>query len=119
MQLQFGVNLLKIAEELEDSILHSHLGTGDLVASDGNYHPSCYWRYRSKYRSFFRNKLSKQAKEEQMLDERAFLELIESIKSDAESGVRMFPMAELNKLYSTGKEEQSLVWIHLLQTPPD
>ena len=33
-----------------------------------------------------------------MLDERAFLELIESIKSDAESGVRMFPMAELNKL---------------------
>ena len=43
-----------------------------------------------------------------MLDERAFLELIESIKSDAESGVRMFPMAELNKLYRERRAEFGL-----------
>ena len=43
-----------------------------------------------------------------MLDERVFLELIDSIKSDARNGVQMFPMSELNKLYIASRQQLNL-----------
>ncbi len=54
--LHFGQRLIEIALELDDNILLSHLGNGDLVALDGRWHPSCKISYLSKYRSFYRNK---------------------------------------------------------------
>ena len=54
--LHFGQRLIEIALELEDTILLSRLGNGDLVALDGKWHPSCKISSFSKYRSFYRNK---------------------------------------------------------------
>ena len=52
-------------------------------------------------------RISKAVKE-RLLDERAFLELIESIKVDAENGVTMFPMAELTKLFNERRQNFNL-----------
>ena len=52
-------------------------------------------------------RISKAVKE-RLLDERAFLELIESIKVDAENGVKMFPMVELTKLFDERRQNFNL-----------
>ena len=68
----------------------------------------CYNNFRNRYTRFNNSRISKAVKEEWLLDERAFLELIESIKVDAANGVTMFPMAELTKLFNERRQNFNL-----------
>ena len=54
------------------------------------------------------NKNSATNTEQQLKQERAFLELIDYMKNEAENGVALFPMAELNKQYNERKVELGL-----------
>ena len=73
--MQFGTEYKKMVEELEDSIMMMRFD-GDLIAIEAKYHMACYVNFRNRYRSFNNSRISKRVKEEQLLDERAFLELI-------------------------------------------
>ena len=57
-----------MAQELGDTIMLLRFDRGDMVAAKAKYHRSCYNDFRAKYRRFNNNKISKQTKEEQMLD---------------------------------------------------
>ena len=78
-----------MAEELGDSIMMMRF-EDDLIAAGAKYHMGCYNNFRNRYRRFKNSRISKAVKEERLFDERAFLELIESIKVDAANGVTMF-----------------------------
>ena len=93
-----------MAKELGDSIMMMQFD-GDLIAVEVKYYMGCYNNFRNRYRRFNNSRISKAIKEERMHDERAFLELIESIKVDAANGVTM---AELTKLVNERRQNFNL-----------
>ena len=86
-----------VARNMNDSIMMVRFDTGDLVAAEAKYHRSCNRAYHNIYRSFVRKNVNHEAKEEKLLEERAFLELVDSIKTDTANGVG--PMSDLTKMF--------------------
>ena len=81
---------------------------GDLVATEGKYHRSCDTHFYNQYKTFKRARTTKQQKEEELLNERAYLELMDWMKAEAANGAKTFPMAELSKLYDKRREQFNL-----------
>ena len=81
-----------------DDLMFLRFDTGDLIAAEAKYHHRYALDFRNPYRRFNQVQTSKAAQAEQLLDERAFLELVESMKVDAANGVKVF---QDGRTYST------------------
>ena len=90
---------------MNDAILELRMHGGDLVATEGKYHRSCDTHFYNRYKTFQRARTTKQQKEEELLNERAYLELVDWMKAEAANGAKTFPMAELSKLYDERREQ--------------
>ena len=78
---------------------------GDLVVTEGKSHQSCDTHFYNRYKTFQRARTTKQEKEEELLNERAFLELVDWMKAEATNGAKAFPMTKLSKLYDERREQ--------------
>ena len=94
--------LRKMAIEMQDAVMLSKISGGDLVAIEAKYHLNCLVSYRNKYRSMQRATStgdSLNCTEEPILQARAFADLVSHIESSVDSGVFIFKLSELSKLY--------------------
>ena len=66
-----------MAITMNDDIMMLRLDRDDLVAIEAKYHKNCNTAFHNKYRNFMSSKVTEEAKEEQFLEERAFLELVD------------------------------------------
>ena len=107
----FGPKYKEMAMAMGDDLMVLRFDTGDLIATEAKYHHCCATDFRNRYRSFNQVKISKAAQAEQLLDERAFFELVESMKEDAANGVKIFRMAQLTQLFDERRK------LFLLPTP--
>ena len=94
--------LRKMAIEMQDAVMLSKISGGDLVAIEAKCHLNCLVSYRNKYRSMQRATStgdSVNCTEEPILQARAFADLVSHIESSVDSGVFIFKLSELSKLY--------------------
>ena len=106
--IEFGTVHKEMAADMNNIIMSIRLGTGDLIASEAKYHNHCKTAFYNAYKKHNSSKVTDKANEEQFLEERAFLELVDSIKTDAANGIQLFPMAELTKLLNDRKKQFNL-----------
>ena len=91
----------KMATELQDtSSLLSVLSGGDLVAIEAKYHYNCLSMYKNKHRSKQRAFCASDISTEQnILQARAFAELVSYIECSIDGGTYIFKLSELHALY--------------------
>ena len=106
-KLSWGQDRRQMAIQMEDDVMSIRL-VGDMIAVEAKYHKSCEQKFRNKHREFKVSEVNQEDKEQQLKQERAFLELIDYMKNEAKNGVALFPMAELNKQYNERKVELGL-----------
>ena len=111
--IEFGTKHRDMAAEIDDPILVLRMDRGDLIAAEAKYHRSCQTAYSNWYKKFKSQKISSKDREEQFLNERVYMELIDSIKNDCANGIKFFPMADLTKQYEDRKKQLNLpVYTH-------
>ena len=106
--MDFGTKHRDMAAEIDDPILVLRMDRGDLIADEGKYHRSCQVGFLNRWKKFQSEKISSKDKTEQFLNERIYMELVESIKNDCANGEKFFPMAELTKQYDDRRKQLNL-----------
>ena len=97
-----------MATSMNDSTMKIRLDRGDLIASERKYHKSCHLSFFNKYKRFKKDNINLKEKDDAMHEERAFIELVDSIKIDIANNVQAFSMADLSKLYDERKKQLGL-----------
>ena len=106
--LEFGMKHRAMAEGMNDSIMAVRLSGNDMIAAEGKYHRGCCTGFYNRYKKYKAGRTTDKEKEEQFLDERAFLELFDSMKNDATNGEKIFIMAELNEQFEERRKHFNL-----------
>ena len=87
---------------------------GDLVATEAKYYSLSYLAYGigdviliflQPIQNFSKITKTKQEKDEELLNERTFLEFVDWMKAEAANRAKTFPMAELSILYDERREQ--------------
>ena len=99
--------LRQMATGLQDTSLLSRISGGDLIAIEAKYHINCLVAYKNRHRSAQRACASESSgtTEENILQARAFAELISYIEGIVENGTYIFKLAELHDLYENRLRE--------------
>ncbi len=88
-----------MATDHKDTSLLSRISGGDLIAIDAKYHINCLVAYKSHYRSAQRVCVSVSSIENNVLQARAFTELISYIEGNVDNGTYIIKLAVLHNLY--------------------
>ncbi len=103
--------LRKMATDLQDTSLLSRISGGDLIAIDAKYHINCLVAYKNRYRSAQRACASESSNttEKNVLQARAFAELISYIEGNVDNGTYIFKLVELHNLYEKRLREFGVI----------
>ncbi len=103
--------LRKMATDLQDTLLLSRISGGDLIAIDAKYHINCLVAYKNHYRSAQRACASESSNttEKNVLQARAFAELISYIEGNVDNGTYIFKLVELQNLYEKRLREFGVI----------
>ncbi|KXJ29235.1 hypothetical protein AC249_AIPGENE17038 [Exaiptasia diaphana] len=100
--LEAGMNLQRMATDLQNFSLLAKLSKGDVIAIEAKYHMRCLTNVRNMHRSLERKKKSASATDEEDEDfneARAFIELVDCIENSVMNGTQLFLLPELHALY--------------------
>ena len=99
--MNLDCDLRRIAKDLQDTTLMAKLSGGDLIAIEAKYHYNCLSSYKNRYRSYIRSLESCDSNktEENLMQARAFAELVCYIESRVENGDYIFKLSHLHTLF--------------------
>ena len=103
--LEFGVSYSLMSSEMNDDDVNVRFVTGDAVANNAKYHETCRTKYNNKYKSFLQNQTPTSVRESQILYKRAFIEIVNFIQGEKETGETLFPLANLFRQFNERREQ--------------
>lgn len=98
--LEVDKNVRMIATELQDLDLLAKIAEGDMIAIEAKYHLKCMVSLRNRYRSHLRKSAAFDSNvSEEIVEARAFAELISYMETASERGGNIFKLSDLHNLY--------------------
>ena len=95
-------NVRRMAIELQDTALLTRIEGGDLTALEAKYHLSCLTALRNRYRSLLRQRQCFSSdREEEKVEARAFVELINHVENSIENGTFCFKFSVLRQMFES------------------
>ena len=95
-------NVRRMDIELQDTALLTRIEGGDLTALEAKYHLSCLTALRNRYRSLLRQRQCFSSdREEEKVEVRAFVELINQVENSIENGTFCFKFSVLRQMFES------------------